>query len=89
MPGVSRVGTDSAGGTITGMLQDGTVSANGSPISVDGDPVAPHGLPPHAAPTMIAGSNNVFVNGIAVVNAGDSATCGHTSSGSGDVSVGD
>ena len=33
---------------------------------------------------------NVFIGGIAVVNAGDSnSVCGHTSSGSGDVFVGD
>jgi len=89
MPGVCRVGVDSAGGTITGMIQDGSVNANGSPVSVHGDPVAGHGLPPHAAPTMVAGSNNVFVNGIAVCNAGDQATCGHPASGSGNVNVGD
>ena len=42
-----------------------------------------------ASATMIAGSNNVFVLGKAVVNAGDNATCGHSSSGSSDVNVGD
>ena len=91
MPGLSRVGVDSAGGIITGMLQDGTVSVNGSPVSVNGDPVAPHGVSPHGPtpPTMIAGSNSVFINGIAAVNAGDAATCGHTASGSGDVGAGD
>lgn len=89
MPGITRINTDAAGGTITGMVQDGTVFANGQPVSVHGDPVAPHGVAPHAAPTMIAGSNNVFINGIAVCNAGDLATCGHAASGSGDVFVGD
>ena len=38
---------------------------------------------------MIAGSNNVFINGIAVCNAGDLATCGHPASGSSNVFVGD
>ena len=40
-------------------------------------------------PTMIAGSNNVFIGGVAVVNAGDLATCGHASTGSANVNVGD
>jgi uncharacterized Zn-binding protein involved in type VI secretion len=37
---------------------------------------------------MTAGSNNVFIGGTAVVNAGDSASCGHSASGSGNVFVG-
>ena len=54
-----------------------------------GDSVTSHGLNLHAAPTMIAGSDNVFIGGIAVVNAGDAATCAHTSNGSSNVNVGD
>jgi uncharacterized Zn-binding protein involved in type VI secretion len=38
---------------------------------------------------MIAGSDSVFIGGIAVCNAGDLATCGHAASGSSTVSVGD
>lgn len=38
---------------------------------------------------MIAGSNNVFVGGVAVCNAGDLATCGDAATGSSDVNVGD
>jgi uncharacterized Zn-binding protein involved in type VI secretion len=38
---------------------------------------------------MIAGSNDVFIGGIAVCNAGDLATCGHAASGSSNVTVGD
>jgi len=86
VPGVSR-DNDSAGGDLI-PTQD-KVYANGEKIIRDGDPVAGHGLAPHASPTMIAGSNNVYVLGKAVVNAGDSATCGHTSSGSNNVNVGD
>lgn len=89
MPGFCRVGVDVAGGTITGVVQDGTVFVNGAIASVDNDPVAPHGVAPHAAPVMIAGSKNVFINGIAVCNAGDLATCGHAASGSSNVFVGD
>jgi uncharacterized Zn-binding protein involved in type VI secretion len=38
---------------------------------------------------MIAGSNNVFIGGIAVCNAGDLATCGDAATGSSNVNVGD
>lgn len=89
MPGICRVGVDSAGGTIIGVLQNGTVFANGSLVSVDNDPVQGHGAGAHAGPTMIAGSKNVFINGIAVCNAGDLATCGHPATGSSNVLVGD
>ena len=89
MPGVCRVGIDTAGGVIIGVLQDSTVFANGALVSVHGDRVQGHGLAPHASPTMIAGSNNVFVNGIAVCNAGDLATCGHSATGSNNVFIGD
>ena len=89
MPGICRVGIDTAGGVIIGIVQDGTVFANGALVSVDNDPVQGHGPGPHAGPTMIAGSNNVFINGIAVCNAGDLATCGHTATGSNNVFIGD
>lgn len=87
MPGICRKGVDSAGGVL-GNTQ-GTVFANGSEVVVNGDPVAGHGTGVHAGPTMIAGSNNVFIGGIPVCNAGDSATCGHKASGSSNVNVGD
>ena len=88
MKGICRLGKDSAGGVIVGSNQDGTVFANGDLVSVDADSVEGHGPAPHSAPVMIAGSNNVFVNGIAVCNEGDLATCGHPASGSEDVIVG-
>jgi uncharacterized Zn-binding protein involved in type VI secretion len=37
---------------------------------------------------MASGSGSVIVNGIGVCRAGDSATCGHTASGSSDVIAG-
>jgi len=86
MPGVSR-NNDTAGGDL--IPSQNTVFANGEAIIVDGNSVAPHGIAPHISATMIAGSNRVFVHGIKVVNAGDNATCGHSSSGSSDVNVGD
>lgn len=89
MSGVCRVGIDTAGGVIIGVLQDSTVFANGALVSVNNDPVQGHGVGTHASPTMIAGSKNVFVNGIAVCNAGDLATCGHSATGSSNVFIGD
>lgn len=83
MPGVARKSGDAAGGTI--ISGSTNVYANGLAIARIGDGVAPHGLPPHASPTMAEGSNNVYVNGIAICRAGDAATCGHSATGSGNV----
>ena len=84
MPGVSLVNVHSAGGTITGQLQ-ARVYVEGSPMSVVGDSVASHAPCPvpasHCAATMAAGSSRVFIDGIAVVRAGDVATCGHAATG--------
>jgi uncharacterized Zn-binding protein involved in type VI secretion len=84
MTGISR-DNDSAGGDL--IPSQSSVYANGKLVIVDGNDVAGHGDSPHDAPTIIAGSNNVFAEGIAVVKQGDSATCGHTSSGSPNVYV--
>lgn len=90
MPGISR-DNDSAGGDL--IPSQSTVYANNEKVIVDGDSVASHAPCPdpasHCSATMSAGSNNVFIGETAVVNAGDSASCGHTSSGSGNVFVGD
>ena len=87
MPGVSRVGVDTAGGTITGPGVPSVV-VNGVTISVKGDSVAPHGDNPHASATMVGSSNTVIAGGIGVVRAGDAASCGDTASGSLDVIAG-
>lgn len=87
MPGIARVGQDTAGGTITGNLAP-TVFVNGKPIAVKGAAVAGHGPAPHASPTMSGCSGTVFANGIAVCREGDAATCGHGATGSGDVKAG-
>ena len=89
MPGIARVGVDSAGGVITGNLAP-TVKANGSPIAVQGALVASHApVPPHVgAPVMVGHSATVFANGKPVCRAGDAASCGHAASGSGNVLAG-
>ena len=86
MPGISR-DNDSAGGDL--IPSQTTVFANGEEVIVNGDGVAGHGVFPHIPQTITAGSNNVFVGGIAVVNAGDPASiCGEGATGSSDVFAG-
>lgn len=86
MPGASRIGKDVAGGTIVGDLAP-TVKVNNSSIAVKGAVVSGHGRSPHNGPVMVGASGNVFANNIPVCRAGDSASCGHPASGSGDVIV--
>jgi uncharacterized Zn-binding protein involved in type VI secretion len=86
MPGVVRnSGTDIAGGALIQGSPD--VFVENKPVVRIGDAVAGHGRGPHAAPVMASGSSTVFVNNIKVCREGDSATCGHTASGSGTVFV--
>jgi uncharacterized Zn-binding protein involved in type VI secretion len=87
MPGISRVGVDTAGGLVIGNLAP-TVFVNGSPIVVKGAQVAPHGRDPHASPVMDEASADVFACGIAICRSGDLATCGHPITGSGNVLTG-
>lgn len=85
MPGVARVGVDTAGGTILGGGQS-WVFVDGVPEAVVGDAVAGHAPcpddPVHCAPTMAVGSAWDFIDGIPVCRAGDAATCGHAATGS-------
>ena len=86
MPGICR-DNDAAVGDL--IATQSTVFANAEKVVVNGNAVASHGISPHNDATITAGSNNVFVGGVAVCNAGDAATCGHTATGSTDVFVGD
>lgn len=83
MPGIARVGVDTAGGTILGGGQS-SVYVNGALAAVIGDAVAGHGIAPHDAPVMVGGSTNVFAEGIGVCREGDAASCGDTATGSSD-----
>ena len=87
MPGISRNGQDIAGGVA---IQGSTnVNVNSKGAVRLGDKVASHGIAPHApTPPMTSSSSTVKVNGIGVVRAGDSASCGHTISGSSNVNAG-
>jgi uncharacterized Zn-binding protein involved in type VI secretion len=83
MPGISRAGTDAAGGTIA--AGSGNVLVNNNPAARIGDPVSGHGRGSHSGPSMAAGSPTVFINNISVCRAGDTASCGHPASGSNNV----
>jgi uncharacterized Zn-binding protein involved in type VI secretion len=87
MPGISRLYQDRAGGTLISG-SNSTVFANGTPVAVLGSNVAGHGDSPHSGARMITASGRVFANGISVCRQGDSASCGHTASGSGNVGAG-
>lgn len=81
MPGIARVGVDTAGGIILGGGQN-SVFVNSSLVAVIGDAVAGHGPGVHASPVMAEGSTNVFANNIGVCREGDAASCGDTATGS-------
>lgn len=87
MPGIARIGVDSAGGVIKDALVP-SVLVNGSPIAVKGAGVTGHGAGAHAGPVMVGASGTVFAGGIAVCRAGDAASCSDTASGSGNVFAG-
>lgn len=91
MPGAARVGTDTAGGTQLGGGQ-GSVYVDGALWVVRGDAVASHPpcprVPVHCAATMAGASATVFAGGIPVCREGDTATCGHASTGSATVFAG-
>lgn len=87
MPGVSRVGVDSAGGTIVGVLAP-TVYVNGARVTCLNASVSGHGMPPHDAPVMAQSSGTVYAAGIPICRQGDAATCGHPATGSTDTFAG-
>jgi uncharacterized Zn-binding protein involved in type VI secretion len=92
MPGISRVGMDTAGNTIVSS-NFSNVKVNGSAVAHVGSAIANHcsgsNCPDqHTAPTMATGSASVRIGGIPVCRAGDSASCGHSATGSGNVRAG-
>ena len=85
--GVSRTYTDTAGGTILGQ-GNSTVYVNGLPASVLGYAVEGHGDGSHGGPEMVVASGSVFCSGLGVCRQGDSASCGHSATGSSNVFAG-
>jgi uncharacterized Zn-binding protein involved in type VI secretion len=80
--GIAVQGLDSAGGAQLAGGQ-GFFRVEGALVVLLGDPVASHGLPPHAAPVMAEGSGWMTLDGIPACRAGHAASCGHASTGRG------
>ena len=79
MPMCGKVGASLVGPGV--VLGPGfpTVIVEGSPVSVVGDLVAPHGEPPHSSPVLVNGSATVFAGGRPVtLQAVSKASCGHS-----------
>jgi uncharacterized Zn-binding protein involved in type VI secretion len=85
MPGAVRKNVDSAGGKIIG--GSGNVFINNEGAVTVGHAVAGHGKKGHKGSKMAQGSSTVFVNGLPLSRAGDKAECGHSATGSSDVSA--
>jgi uncharacterized Zn-binding protein involved in type VI secretion len=83
--GVSRIGADSAGGTLIGPPKTSTVFVNGNLVALDGVKVAPHGDNPHQSASVPSTSQTVYFEGQRPVRQGDRATCGHSATGSSNV----
>ena len=81
MPNVCRVGLDIVSTGIILGPGASTVFAEGAPVSLVGDKVAPHGKPPHTAPTIVNGSVTVLAQFRPITVLGISkATCMHPAS---------
>lgn len=87
MPGATREIIDKAGGVILTPPQS-FVYANGYLIATVGTKIQSHGESPHKNARMVTGSSTVFIKNQPVCRAGDSASCGHVSTGSRNVFVG-
>jgi uncharacterized Zn-binding protein involved in type VI secretion len=78
VPGIARKGSDYAKGVIVGPSAK-TVFANGKPVALIGDTVAPHGKAPHTKPALVSnGASKCLVEGQIPAKQGTSASCGHT-----------
>ena len=91
MPGIARVGDDTAGGAQQGG-GNSHVYVESALAVVRGDAVAGHPpcptVPVHCSPTMAGASSTVFIDGTPICRAGDAASCGHASTGSSTVAAG-
>jgi uncharacterized Zn-binding protein involved in type VI secretion len=78
---VARAGVDFAGGQILAPGLSPTVTVNGAPIALVGNPVSGHGEGVHAAAVLAVGSKNVFVGATFAQVCGFGgehvASCGH------------
>lgn len=82
MPGIAVKDDDSAGGP---QIAGGQTKfrVRGKLAVVLGDPVTPHGPPPHGPfpPTMVEASTKFRIQGKPVCREGHAASCGHPTTG--------
>jgi len=83
MPGIAVKALDAAGGVQTADPGNDWVIVESQPVVVIGALVEPHPpFPPHTSgPPMVTGVSWFTIDGIPVCRAGDSAACGHTTTG--------
>lgn len=81
MPGVAVNALDAAGGVQMTQANQ-WFRIEGQPVVVIGDLVEGHGDAPHSPPPpMVTGAEWFRVGGIPVCRAGDTASCGHATTG--------
>jgi len=86
MPGIARIGIDTAGGgIILSNASSAQVYINGSQAALKGAIVQNHSG--HTNVTMVGSSTSVFINGLGVVRQGDLASCGHVATASGSIAA--
>lgn len=82
MPGITVKALDAAGGAQLAGGQD-FVTVEDQLVVLLGDPVTPHGPPPHGPfpPIMVQGTDWLTINGVPVCREGHAASCGHPTTG--------
>ncbi|PZU93125.1 MAG: hypothetical protein DI527_07705 [Chelatococcus sp.] len=81
MAGITVKGLDVAGGAQIAGGQE-FVTVGGALVVLLGDPVTPHGPPPHSPlPVMVEGCSWLTINAIPVCREGHAASCGHPTTG--------
>ena len=76
-----RLGDPNDAGAVITSTKQTFMKVGGQPVATDGDPVAPHGLPPHASPVTANGSSKVKINGVPINRKEDADSCGHVRAG--------
>jgi uncharacterized Zn-binding protein involved in type VI secretion len=79
MGGVSITTKDSAGGIIN--PKQTWFKIDGSPATIVGCPIVPHGPGLHAGPKMAEGAPWFTIDGIPICRQGHKANCGHPTTG--------
>jgi len=87
MPLASVASVDTAGGGVIAGGSQTIARFQGNLLAVVGDSIAAHGIGPHAAANIAAGSAAVTISGLSVARAGDAATCGDLVTGSSTLNV--